>query len=450
VTESEKWQRRLDRERNARKEAEGLLEEKSLKLFQANQDLQAHLNTLESRIKERTQELTAAMEAAQTADQTKTEFLATISHEIRTPINGIQGMVDLLLISSLDVEQKAQAQAIQQSAKTLQSVVEDILDYSRIEASGLELREEAFDLPTLLEEVSDIISQEAQAKGLSASIELSPALNKTFIGDVRRIKQVLLLLASNAVKFTHSGQITFRANAETEHRSKATVQFEVVDTGIGIKEDDLNDLFESFSQLDASHSRRFGGAGLGLALSKRIIESMEGKVGVDSTYGEGSTFWFAIPLVIEENKSGYWLLSDSETESVAPELNFVKAAPKKSQLKVLVVDDNQINCQFAQHFLHDLGHECQLAENGADAVEKTKESPFDLVLMDIQMPVMNGFEATEEIRKLGNENQQVPIYAMSADNDPETNREATKSGMNGFLGKPIEKRMLERVLQSVS
>ena len=448
--ENNKWQRRFERERNARKIAENMLEEKALRVYQTNQELQDHLNTLENRIKERTQELTAAMEAAQRADQTKTEFLATISHEIRTPINGIQGMVDLLLNSELNAEQHSQAFAIQRSAKTLQAVVDDILDYSRIEVSGLELREESFDLPTLLEEVAGLIEHDCQTKGLTIEIDLSPALNKTFVGDIRRIKQVLLLLASNAVKFTEQGGIIFRANAETEHRSRSTVQFEVIDSGIGIKEEHVSELFEGFSQLDASHSRRFGGAGLGLALSKRIIESMEGKLGVDSTYGEGSIFWFAVPLGIEENKSGYWLLNDNEDNTAEPEIKVLKASAPKAGLKVLVVDDNQINCQFAQHFLHELGHECLIAENGAEAVEKARIEAVDLVLMDIQMPVMDGFEATRKIRLLGSEKGEVPIYAMSADNDPATNREAMESGMNGFLGKPIEKRVLEKVLEKVS
>ncbi|OGT90997.1 MAG: hypothetical protein A2514_07775 [Gammaproteobacteria bacterium RIFOXYD12_FULL_61_37] len=447
MDEAGKWQRRFERERNARKDAEELLEQKALDLYKANRHLLENLLSLEKRIEERTRELTAAMQAARRADQAKTEFLATISHEIGTPLNGVAGMADLLLGSDLNDEQRSQALAIRRSAKKLEDVVADILEYSRIDGAGLELRQEPFDLPALVEEVAALIQDDVRKKGLALEIELPSALRKTFVGDSRRLRQVLTHLANNAVKFTESGRVRFRVSADTDQRTRSMVQFEVMDTGIGIREENVPGLFEAFSQVDASRSKRYGGAGLGLALSKRIIESMDGKLGVESRFGEGSTFWFAVPLGIEENTAGYWLLVDEDKKVSEPDTGVPLREARQKRLKVLVVDDNLINRQFAMHFLNELGHQSGFAENGAEALEQVVKEPYDLVLMDIQMPVMDGYEATRQIRALGGAAAALPIYAMSADDDFATNQAATEAGMNGFIGKPIERRSLEKILQ---
>lgn len=447
--EAEKWRLRFERERKSRKEAEELLEQKALELYRANRQLLENLLSLEKRIEERTRELTAAMQAARRADQAKKEFLDSVSHELLTPITGVFGMVDLLLGSNLSDEQRAQALDIRRSAKQLEEVVKVILDYSDRDGSGGELREVPFDLPALVDGVANGLRDEVRRKGLELEIDLPAALRKTFVGDVERLGRVLTHLANNAVKFTERGKITLRVSADTEQRTRSMVQFEVIDTGIGIREEHVSGLFEAFSQVDASHSKRYGGAGLGLALSKRIIESMDGKLGVESRFGEGSTFWFAVPLGIEENISGYWLLIDEEKRVTESHTGVSHKEVRRKSLKVLVVDDNLINRQFAIHFLNELGHQSGVAENGAEALEQVGREAYDLVLMDIQMPVMDGYEATRKIRELEGPAATVPIYAMSADDDTATTQAARDAGMDGFIGKPIERRTLEKILQAI-
>ncbi|MBU0498719.1 MAG: response regulator [Gammaproteobacteria bacterium] len=446
----EKWRLRFERERRSRKEAEELLEQKAVELYRANRQLLENLLSLEKRIEERTQELTAAMQAARRADQAKTEFLAGVSHEFRTPITGIDGMVDLLLGSDLNEEQRSQALAIRRSARALGEMVNNILEYSQSDGAGLELRELPFDLPDLIEAVAAHIQEEARKKGLTLEVELPLPLRRTFVGDVKRLRQVLSHLANNAVKFTEKGKIGLRVSADTDQRTRSMVHFEVIDSGIGIREEDIPGLFEAFSQVDASFARRFAGAGLGLALSRRIIESMDGKLGVESRFGEGSTFWFAVPLGIEENTAGYWILVDEEMS--VNDIGTGTPPPKevrRKSLKVLVVDDNLINRQFAMHFLNELGHRSGFAENGREAVEQVSREGYDLVLMDIQMPVLDGYQATRQIRELGGTAATLPIYAMSADDDAATTQAAQAAGMNGFIGKPVDRRSLEKLLQAI-
>jgi signal transduction histidine kinase/DNA-binding response OmpR family regulator len=366
-------------------------------------------------------ELVAAKEAAEAGARTKSAFLATMSHEIRTPLNGVLGMAALLRRSGLSSEQTECVETIRSCGDALLSIINDILSFSKLETGMVEIEQVPFGLARLVNSAVRVSLGGAQAKGLELAFELDPDLPPFVRGDEKRIRQVLLNLLSNAVKFTPHGSVRLRVRG-SEEGSEPRLHCEVTDTGIGIPDSAKGRLFKEFSQGDASINRRFGGTGLGLAISKRLIEAMGGVIGVTSTPGTGSTFWFEIPLHVAE--------APAETERAAG------MQDAETALRILVVEDMAVNQKVAKGMLRSLGHVVDIAEDGEAALAKVKSRPYDLIFMDMQMPRMNGLEATAAIRALES-GKSIPIVAMTANVFATDRDTCLAGGMDDFVGKPI-------------
>jgi signal transduction histidine kinase len=415
--------RRLAREKASRKEAERLLEERSLQLYHANRGLQALAANLERDVTARTAELRQALERAEGAVRAKGEFLAMMSHEIRTPMNGILGMAQLLEMTTLDEEQKGYLTIVRSSGDALLALINDILDFSKIEAGRLEFEARDFDLRRTIEASLTLYRPEIEQKGLRLEIELADALPVALNGDSMRLQQVLGNLLSNARKFTHDGAIKVRVSGEREGASSFRVRCAVSDSGIGIPADRLDRLFKSFSQIDASTTRKYGGTGLGLAICDRLCRAMGGSITVDSTEGEGSTFRFDVCFKLAEGPQD---VMAAIGEPVAGSAN----------PRVLVVEDHPVNQMHTVALLAKLGIDADLAGNGAEAVDRASLGDYEIILMDLQMPVMDGLEATRRIRGLDLPVQPL-IVALTA-SAYETDRErCLQAGMDDFLGKPF-------------
>jgi PAS domain S-box-containing protein len=409
-------------------------------------------------LEQKNQELETALAAAREATRTKSRFLANMSHEIRTPMNGVLGMADFLLGTGLDGEQREYAESIQRSAGSLMSLINDILDFSCIEAGNLHLDRVVFSLRAAIEQSAAEFALQANAKGLEFVSSIAPSVPDRAVGDPARLKQVLANLVGNAVKFTERGRIAISAELVSQTRDELRLRFAVRDTGIGIAESNRERLFDTFTQVDESNTRKYGGTGLGLAIARQLVELLGGEIGVENEAEGGSCFWFtagfgnaakveAAPAPAPIPKQAA-VVAPPVAKPVAPRVTSaqsqtatastqVSAKPPESPLRILLAEDNEINQRITLRLLQKLGLSADAVVNGREAVEALEKQKYDLVLMDCQMPEMDGFEATAAIRSREGKSRHQTICALTANAMAGDRERCLAAGMDDYISKPV-------------
>jgi len=385
--------------------------------------------------------LMLATQQAKAASQAKGLFLANMSHEMRTPLHGILGMTSMLLDTQLSEEQQGFVETIRNSSDALLITINDVLDISKIESNKLDLEDHPFDLRECIETSLDIVAPIANQKELQLQYFIEPDVPAQVKGDVARVRQVLLNLLSNAVKFTEQGEVSVHLSAKPRDEQQLDLHFSVRDTGIGIPEKFRSRLFDTFTQADESTTRKYGGTGLGLAISKRLVNLMDGELSLQSTIGEGSVFYFSI------------LVRSVAHESPVPGPPSLKIVTtdlgEHHPLRILLAEDNPVNQKVAIHLLRKLGYRADVASNGQEAVEAAVRQPYDVILLDVQMPVMDGLTAAQEICKRLPVEQRPHLIAQTAGVMPDERTACRRAGIQGFVGKPIKIEALATQLQQV-
>jgi len=388
-----------------------------------------------SRIKNSEESYLIAKEEAERALEIKAEFLSNMSHEIRTPMNAIIGLTDIVLHEDLSLKVRDNLKLVNQSAANLLVIINDILDFSKIEAGKIDIESIPFSFFYQIDHVFELMDFKAKYKGLDFMIDIDKNIPGFLVGDPTRLNQILLNLIGNSIKFTLKGSVKLAVELIETKADKATIKFSVQDTGVGISKERQAHIFDSFTQADIEVTRRFGGTGLGLTITKKLINLMNSDIYVESTIGEGSDFYFELEFQITDEDQIRDQSQNLEEKSI-------------KGLNILVMEDNLINQKVISQFLDKWGCEVSLAENGEYGIQKMNNQIFDIILMDLQMPVMDGYQATKEIRKgkAGLEHIRIPIIALTADAFPETKEKVIDCGMNDLVSKPFNNIILNRTI----